>query len=351
MGASKSIPKFPIDEHTAGVMSQYNIEERHVDKLYRKFVEYDEDDSKTWTLAEFNRFLHNYPDSLISPCLEALVKLASPTRDSQLGFVDFLISICSFCALSKEELLQFMYIVIDYDRSGVLDRAELFSFFSASVRMKPRKKHIQHQQIRKRFIYPPNYLKALEEYQGGKWKSLVFEEFCLMCDLFPHLAFPVFYLQEQLRRRVIGLSFWRGWDQERLKIFHLESESKSIKFQARSLATGELVNVVKPGRVTMKEVFEFTKRNGLKDLKMNASEAGAKNLTSFTIQRDAVLSRAPLLNLVRNPISIYYVPLHRTREDQQAEEEASAEETKTSPMGRGARRMGILNALDETDKY
>ena len=138
--SSKSA-KFQLDEHTASVMSQYNIEEKHVDKLYRKFLEY-EDDSGNWSLDEFNKFLHNYPDSLISPCLDSLVKLASPTKDSQLGFVDFLISITSFCALSKEELLQFMYIVIDYDRSGVLDRAELFSFFSASVRMKPKRKNI-----------------------------------------------------------------------------------------------------------------------------------------------------------------------------------------------------------------
>ena len=341
----------PLDEHTASIMGQYNIESHHIAKLYCKFIEYDEDFSGTWSLAEFNRYLHNYPDTLISPALEALVKLSSSSRDSKLTFVDFLISICSFCALSREELLQFLYIVIDYDRSGVLDRGEVYAFFSANVRMRPLKKHLVAKQIRKRCIYPPNYTKALEEFQNGEWKSLIFEEFCQMCDLFPHLSFPVFYLQDQLRRRVIGSSFWQKWDTERLKIFHLESESKSVKFKAKSLTyTDRVVDVVKPGRVSMKEIFEFTKRNGLRDRQMSGNQPLTTNENNtngqlFTVQRDAILSRAPILNLIRNPISVYFVPLdHGLNFDDPPQE---SNKNNQQSIIQAQRRGAVLGALDE----
>ena len=207
--------------------------------------------------------------------------------------------------------------------------------------MKPRRKHVRHKQIRKRYIYPPNYLKALEEFQNGEWTGLIFEEFCLMCDLFPHLAFPVVHLQDQLRRRMLGAAFWRAWDLERLKIFHLEAESKSVAFRAKSLISNEQVDVVKPGRVSMKEVFEFTKRNGLRDRDAAAVAASASSdQTSYTKARDAVLRRAPLLNLIRNPVSVYYVPLHQN--------EAPA----TVAAARDDRRRGgFLSGLDQQARF
>ena len=312
MGNRVSAPR--LDEHTATIMSQYNIKPHHVDRLYRIFTEFDENHTGQWTILEFNHFLHNYPESVISPSLEALVKLASSSRDGRLTFLDFVVSVCSYCALNKEELLQYNYIMIDSDRSGILEKAELHNFFAASVKLRKRKRMYARQAI-----YPPNYTLALDQFEHGNWKSLVFEEFCLMCDLFPHLAFPSVHLQNLLRRAVLGTSFWDDWDEERLRIFHLEAESKTMSFTGINLLTGEEVTIVKPGRVTMKEIFEFTKRNGLRQVDTEGEgfaqaarpDREEGTATSFTKARDAVLSRAPLLNLIRNPNSVYHVPLDR----------------------------------------
>ena len=300
-GNGKEIPEF--SEHTALIMAQYNLRPRHLRTLLSLFEEMDENRTGKWTIIEFSSLLNIGQDNLVTPCLEALIKFGSSSKDGRLSFEDFIVATCSFCALSKEEILQFVYIIIDADRSGILDKEELENFYSASVYAK-RKNHARQA------IYPPNYMTALSEFGGGQWRSLVYEEFCLMCDLFPHLAFPAIHLQLLLRREILGSRFWAAWDAERLKIFHLEAESKTITFHGPSLITGTIVEIVKPGRITMKEIFEYTKRKGLRRL---ASESGIKERNekgdSFTESRDAVLKRAPLLNLIRNPNSVYHVPL------------------------------------------
>lgn len=298
---SPNIPE--LKEHTALIVAQYNLRQRHLRKLFSLFQEMDEGKTSKWTIIEYSKLLGIYPESLVTPCLEGLVKFGSSSRDGRLSFEDFLVATTSYCALSREELLQYFFILVDSDRSGVLDRGELENFFSASVFCK--RKHHSRQAI-----YPPNYLGALAEFGKGQWKSLVFEEFCLMCDLFPHLAFPAVHLQMLLRRAILGSMFWREWDSERLKIFHLEAESKTITFQAPSLLTGEIMDVVKPGRITMREIFEFTKRKGLRKPSLDYGLRDDKPKSqSFTASRDAVLNRAPLLNLIRNPNSVYHVPL------------------------------------------
>jgi hypothetical protein len=224
-----------------------------------------------------------------------------------------------------------MYLIIDRDRSGLLDKDELKAHFSHKVPMKLKRGHKQIQY--QKHVYEPNYLASLDAFRDGNYESLTFEEFCLMCDLFPHMGFPAYFLQETIRRRILGSWFWDSWDSERLKIYLLEVESKSIQFTGTSLITGQQVLVTKPGRITMKEIFEFTKRNGLKRVRndddVNDDEDGlivhgkvfseSSNdqpiapsrhtaTDSYTRSRDKILAVAPLLNLIRNPANVYYVP-------------------------------------------
>ena len=346
-----------ITTHTATIMSQYNITASHVAELNRKFEEYDVEKCGYWTIKQVHEYLGTHPEELVAHCLGALIALGSSTRDGRLSFQDFLVCFCSYCALSNEELLQFLYIIIDKDRSGILDRDELFGFYSATVPVQ-RKRGPHMIEFRLHF-YEENYLTALDQFKEGKWEGLIFEEFCLMCDLFHHLSFPAYLLQDTLRRRMLGQRFWRSWDEERLKIFHLETESKSIQFTAISLLTGEQVTITKPGRVTMKEIFEFTKRNGLRRVRndeddlvtddgnedidlfgfsrsyvgsasrvaggngssfddkkglssisdQSGSSTPKKSASTYTRARDQVLAYAPLLNLIRNPGNVYYVNL------------------------------------------
>ena len=327
-----------ISEYVATVMMQYNITPRQMRRLLAMFRSYQSD---TWTIADFTKLLKIYSESIVFPSLEALVKFGSSSRDGKLGFEDFIVAVCSFCALSKEEILQFVYIVIDSNRSGLLDKEELFAFYSVSVRLK--RIHNQRQAI-----HPPNYVAALQRFRDGKWKALSFEEFCLMCDLFPHLAFPTIRLQDLLRRAVLGSRFWKKWDLERRTIFTLESDSKPINFTGTSLITGELQSVVKPGRVSMMEIFEYTKRNGLKEIPSEESVVKQQyEIESITKERDSILIRAPLLNLIRNPNSVYHVPLA----DRHLSEKR--ESTLPLPIGEGRKQRGqLLGALDiSTDRF
>jgi hypothetical protein len=146
----------------------------------------------------------------------------------------------------------------------------------------------------------------------------------------------------------LGSRFWKKWDLERRAIFTLESDSKPINFTGTSLITGELQSVVKPGRVSMMEIFEYTKRNGLKEIPSEESVVRPEyQIESITKERDSILIRAPLLNLIRNPNSVYHVPLA----DRHLSEKR--ESTLLPPLGEWRKQRGqLLGALDiSTDRF
>lgn len=295
MGLTKSkLP--PFAERDRDLLLSYNLEESHFKKLWQIFHEVDVDCNGFWTVNECFRLIREPRISMRAPIIEALFFFSDGRSDGCVTFQDFMVAMCSFCALSKEEALQLFFMIVDEDRNGRIDKNELNRFFSfvppeASETGVP--------------MFPVNNKNAIDKFRGGKWTYLEFDGLAQLCERFPYISYPVHHVQHLFRCKLLGLKFWEKMDDDRMKV----SVAERI-FHVRA-ADGSWRPIERPGRCTMKEILEYSRR---KTTVQNGKRVGRPEKVNtmissdITKMRDEQISRMPLMNMIRNNRCMYYVP-------------------------------------------
>eukprot|EP00913_Durusdinium_trenchii_P025080 g23541.t1 len=172
-------------------------------------------------------------------------------------------------------MLQFLFMIIDIDRNGTIEKEELLNFFSYipagadDGRGEP--------------VFPVNNKNALE-----------------------YIAYPAYHTQDMYRKILLGKAFWERLDYERIKyqtVVRSESNARdncwervlcSMTKRVRMPFTKKKIEVKLPGRCTMQELLEYSRRN--------TAVQGGKRVTS----QDA--GEAESTNMIRNPRCMYYIP-------------------------------------------
>ena len=85
-----------------------------------------------------------------------------------------------------------------------------------------------------------------------------------------------------------------------------ESEIRAVK--RFTIIDGERLRVRMPGRFSMKEILEFTRRKASSAKGEIAPEQKPGQSATMTQERDIEMARMPLLNIIRNPMCKYHVP-------------------------------------------
>lgn len=295
MGGSKSkLP--PFSERDRDLLLAYNLEEHHFRKLWTKFHEIDVDSNGFWTVNECFRLIKEPRISMRAPIVDALFFFSDGKSDGCVTFQDFMVSFMSFCALSKEEVLQLFFMIVDEDRNGKIDKNELNRFFS----------FVPPETNSGTPMFPVNNKNALDKFRGGKWTNLEFDGLAQLCERFPYIAYPVHHVQHLFRTKLLGCKFWEKLDNDRMKL-----NIQERIFHVRA-ADGTWRPIERPGRCTFKEILEYSKRkttvqNGKrvgKPQKVSTINASAE----ITKLRDEQISRMPLMNMIRNCRCMYYVP-------------------------------------------
>lgn len=187
-------------------------------------------------------------------------------------------------------------MIVDEDRNGKIDKNELNRFFSyvppeAGDKGRP--------------MFPVNNKNAIDKFRGGNWLYLEFDGLAQLCERFPYIAYPVTHVQHLFRSKLLGTKFWERLDSDRMKL-----NMQERIFHVRA-ADGSWRAVERPGRCTMKEILEYSRR---KTTVQNGKRVGkpAKVLTmvnsEMTKLRDEQIARMPLMNMIRNNRCMYYVP-------------------------------------------
>merc|ERR1719240_1498674 len=95
-----------------------------------------------------------------------------------------------------------------------------------------------------------------------------------------------------------------------MKVFYKEAESRKVESTVKT-PDGDWITVTKPGRFTMREILEYSRR---KSMTHNGKKVGRPmpenkdRVEGVTAERDEQLSKTPLLNIIRNPHAAYLVP-------------------------------------------
>jgi len=108
------------------------------------------------------------------------------------------------------------------------------------------------------------------------------------------------------REKLLGLKFWEKLDDDRMKV-----NMKERIFPVRTADGKGWRPIERPGRCTMKEILEYSRRKTtVQNGKRVGKPAKVETLVSSEITklRDEQLSRMPLMNMIRNCRCMYYVP-------------------------------------------
>mmetsp|Transcript_17521 Transcript_17521/g.39717 ORF Transcript_17521/g.39717 Transcript_17521/m.39717 type:complete len:384 (+) Transcript_17521:65-1216(+) len=297
----KSISSLPpITERDLGILLALHVQERHIVKMWKKFREVDVHCNGVWTVAELYQVINEPRLSMRAPIIEQVFFMADAISEGGLGFVDFLVTMVCFCALTKEEVLQLFFMIVDQDRNGYVDKEEFLDFFSyvpvgCGNNSQP--------------VFPVNNKNALDKFKQGKWEALSFDGLAQLCERFPYISYPAFHVQDLFRDVLLGRSFWERLELKRGKI------TSSTPAKARMVTlpgSRQKIEVKLPGRVTMQELLEYSRRKTsvhagrrvMKDVDMDAEQYSS----STTKERDKHISKCPLMCMIRNPRCMYYVP-------------------------------------------
>mmetsp|Transcript_29801 Transcript_29801/g.64956 ORF Transcript_29801/g.64956 Transcript_29801/m.64956 type:complete len:351 (-) Transcript_29801:450-1502(-) len=326
----------PIQDRDLRTVLSFNLHERHLRRLWRRFLEVDVHLSGVWTIEEAYSVIQEPRMSMRSPVIDAIFFMADSQGEGTVGFQDFLVSFCCFCALSKQEVLQLLFIIIDKDRSGSVEKAELQEFFSyvpagTGHHRSP--------------LFPVNNKNALDKFRGGKWSSLAFDGLAQVCESFPYIAYPAYHVQEMYREKLLGKSFWEKLDINRM----IPPDMQPKKRMVRLPITKMKIEVTPPGVCSMAEFLEYSRRKtGVQGGKRVFEEA-ASSQTVLAKARDEQISRAPLLNMIRNPRCMYHVP-HKPSENAVAMYKRAASEVQMKQERRPGSLRGITRpATTETE--
>lgn len=271
------------------VMS-YRLDEGHIARIFSKFAEVDRMGNGSWTASEYYALIQEPRGSIRSPILDFIFFVADSTNIGSVSFEDFLVSATSFCVLSKEEIVQLLFMIVDNNRNGRVEKEELLSLFNLTAGGTP--------------IFPINNQSALEKFKFGTWESIDFDAMAQLCEKFPYISYPLYHTQEMYRKALLGKSFWEQLDLERS-----QCNQTGMIFKARVPGSRRKEEFLLPGRTTMQEVLEFSQRKTMVSAGKRVASAGSKSAESHTTQeRDEQIKCCPLINMIRNPRCMYHVP-------------------------------------------
>eukprot|EP00931_Biecheleriopsis_adriatica_P003869 TRINITY_DN105627_c0_g1_i1.p1 TRINITY_DN105627_c0_g1~~TRINITY_DN105627_c0_g1_i1.p1 ORF type:complete len:440 (-),score=95.16 TRINITY_DN105627_c0_g1_i1:11-1279(-) len=298
MGSSGSTSIPPVEDKDLRKVLTYNLNETAIRSVYKLFAEVDVDSNGVWTVSEMYRVLKEPRLSVRAPVIDMIFFMGDSNSEGSMNFPDFLVTMCSFCALSKEEMLQFLFMIIDVDRNGTIEKEELLNFFTYVP--------VGVDEGGGEPVFPVNNKNALDKFRGGKWLSLQFDGLAQLCELFPYIAYPAFHTQEMYRRLILGQTFWERLDYERIK-YQTVVRTKRIRMPF----TKKKIEVKLPGRCTMQELLEYSRRKTAVQggKRVSAQDQNEAEMSALAKERDAQIQRSPILNMIRNPRCMYYVPL------------------------------------------
>ncbi|OQR88178.1 hypothetical protein ACHHYP_07281 [Achlya hypogyna] len=123
---------------------------------------------------------------------DAVFALIDIDGSGELDFSEYVEALGAFCLLNTEEILKFCFFVFDQDKNGTIEDAELAALLE-----------VLHADGG-----TSNMKDALEKFQFNADGKIDFREFQSLNEQFPTLLYPVYRLQENLKRHSMGTSWW-----------------------------------------------------------------------------------------------------------------------------------------------
>eukprot|EP01041_Mallomonas_annulata_P010410 gene10410-21713_t len=201
------------------------LEKRDINGLFKQFCKFDIVGDGTIELAEFTVRLNLSKTNKV-----ARIVFHQMDRDGNgvLNFREFVLCVWIYLMRTKESLANFTFDIFDTDDSGSLTRDEILEMISYVYGTHDLSKSV---------------LKIIHDIDTSKDGRISKYEFVNAAKKYPALLFPAFEMQDVLRSRIMGDSFWEYKLQHSAQIFarkevqELFSARTKIKERPLSLDT------------------------------------------------------------------------------------------------------------------
>lgn len=203
---------FPFNnEQVKSFCISYQMNAKELRDLYAIFCSIDVNYKGYITIDGFLKLLKETNCSIIYPYLKGIFRLvkkrslngesgAAPniswanSDDIQVDFLEWTSMVIDYCLMTHDQLLKFLFRVIDTNDDEVISKKDILKFFS-----------LKNLGVR---IFPVNYLKLIETIELDRSDHITKHEFSKVGNSVLYMIYPAVRLQEDLKKVIIGPLFW-----------------------------------------------------------------------------------------------------------------------------------------------
>jgi len=162
-------------------------------------------------------YMINEEVGIISPYLERLFSLIKKQHVDKANFLEFLPVLCTFCLYTRQQLISFVFCMLDTDHNGFISKKDMLNFVSE-----------------KRFdapVFPRNFMLSIDAIELERPDKISFEQFLNIEQDILFLIYPLARLQKGLQKVFGGR---RLWESVYTRILQLEKNNEAQKMQHSS---------------------------------------------------------------------------------------------------------------------
>jgi len=188
---------FPFNnEQVKSFCHRYQLNAKEVADLHAIFCRIDVDFKGFITIEGFLELLRETEDSIVCPYLKGVFKLVKKHENGRVDFFEWMSMVIDYCLMTTDQLLKYLFRVIDTNDDEVISKKDILKFFSQ-----------KHQGRR---VFPINYLKLIEVLEIERSDYITKMDFIKVVNNVPFLVYPAVRLQEDMRHTILGETFWNS---------------------------------------------------------------------------------------------------------------------------------------------
>mmetsp|Transcript_952 Transcript_952/g.1261 ORF Transcript_952/g.1261 Transcript_952/m.1261 type:complete len:270 (+) Transcript_952:231-1040(+) len=124
----------------------------------------------------------------------AIFELIDAKDQNMVDFGEFMYSVCTYAVFQMHDMIKFVFFIFDKKKVGYIEQEEVEFLIET----------LQGGDIK------GNVMKTLKSIKFNEDGKVDFDEFHIICKLFPSVLYPAFRIQQNMRLHVLGEQWWQN---------------------------------------------------------------------------------------------------------------------------------------------